>query len=62
MLVAYRVRIEEPKSRNGKRTLPLDDALVAALIDLRTCQAKESEQAGSAYRADLGTRTGMSPG
>jgi hypothetical protein len=23
VLVEYRVRIEEPKSRNGKRTLPL---------------------------------------
>ena len=44
VLVVYRVRIEEPKSRNGKRTLPLDDDLVAALTDLRKRQAKESEQ------------------
>ena len=44
VLVDYRVRIEEPKSRNGKRTLPLDDDLVAALTDLRKRQAKESEQ------------------
>ncbi|MFZ0167377.1 MAG: tyrosine-type recombinase/integrase, partial [Trebonia sp.] len=53
VLVDYRVRIEEPKSRNGKRTLPLDDDLVAALTDLRKRQAKESEQGGSAYRAGL---------
>ena len=50
VLVDYKVRIEEPKSRNGKRTLPLDDDLVAALADLRKRQAKESEQGGSAYR------------
>ena len=25
VLAEYRVRTEEPKSRNGKRTLPLDD-------------------------------------
>jgi integrase len=53
VLVDYRVRIEEPKSRNGKRTLPLDDDLVAALTDLRKRQTKESEQGGSAYRAGL---------
>ena len=29
VLVEYRVRIEEPKSRNGKRTLPLDGEVVA---------------------------------
>jgi integrase len=28
VLVEYRVRLEEPKSRNGKRTLPLDAELV----------------------------------
>jgi integrase len=31
VLVEYRIRIEEPKSRNGKRTLPLDSELVAGL-------------------------------
>src|SRR5438552_18799855 len=36
VLVEYRVRIEEPKSRNGKRTLPLDGELVAALTALRS--------------------------
>lgn len=31
VLVEYKVLIEEPKSRNGKRTLPVDEALVLAL-------------------------------
>jgi integrase len=53
VLVDYKVRIELPKSRNGKRTLPLDDDLVIALTGLRKQQAKESETAGSAYRAGL---------
>jgi hypothetical protein len=35
VLVEYRIRIEEPKSRNGKRTLLLDAELVAALTALR---------------------------
>ena len=54
VLVDYKVRIEEPKSHNGKRTLPLDDDLVAALIELRKRQAQESENAGAAYRAGFG--------
>jgi integrase len=33
VLVDYKVRIEEPKTHNGKRTLPLDDDSVAALIE-----------------------------
>jgi integrase len=41
VLVEYRVLLEEPKSRNGKRTLPLDDELVAALTALRKRQADE---------------------
>jgi hypothetical protein len=53
--VDYKVRIEPPKSRNGIRTLPLDDELVSALTELRKCQAKESETAGNAYRASLAT-------
>jgi integrase len=53
VLVDYKVRIELPKSRNGKRTLPLDDELVSALSELRKCQIKESENAGHAYRAGL---------
>ncbi len=54
VLVDYKVRIEEPKSRNGKRTLPLDDELVAALTELRKRQARESEKAGTGYLAGLG--------
>jgi len=53
VLVEYRVRIEEPKSRNGKRTLPLDDELVAALTVLRKRQLDESAAAGAAYRSGL---------
>jgi integrase len=50
---AEKVRIEEPKSQNGKRTLPLDDDLVAALVELRKRQACESEIAGTAHGAGL---------
>jgi integrase len=53
VLVNYQVRIEDPKSRNGHRTLPLDDALVEALIALRKRQMRESATAGAAYQADL---------
>jgi integrase len=53
VLVEYRVRIEEPKSRNGKRTLPLDGELVAALTVLRKRQLDESAIAGAAYRSGL---------
>jgi integrase len=53
VLVEYKVRIEEPKSRNGKRTLPLDDALVTALTALRKLQLGESGEAGTAYQAGL---------
>ncbi len=41
---------EEPKSRNGKRTLPLDDQLVAAL---RKRQLQESTIASATYRSGL---------
>jgi integrase len=53
VLVEYKVRIEEPKSRNGARTLPLDDVLVAALIVLRKLQMQESAAAGMVYQAGL---------
>ncbi len=56
VLVEYRVRIEEPKSRNGKRTLPLDGELVAALAALtalRKRQLEESTIAGTAYLSGL---------
>ena len=42
MLVDYQVRIEPPKSRNGKRTLPLDDELYRLSTELRKRQARES--------------------
>jgi integrase len=53
VLVEYRVRIEEPKSCNGKRTLPLDGELVAALATLRKRQLDERAAAGVAYRSGL---------
>ncbi len=53
VLVDYKVRIEEPKSRNGKRTLPLDDVLVTALTALRKLQLEESAAAGTAYQTGL---------
>jgi integrase len=53
VLVDYKVRVEAPKSRNGVRTLPLDDDLVSALTDLRKRQTRESEAAGREYRAGL---------
>jgi integrase len=62
VLVDYKVRIEEPKSRNGKRTLPLDDDLVAALVDLRKRQSKESEKAGTAYGTGLEGLDWYTPG
>ena len=52
-LVEYRVCIEEPKSRNGKRTLPLDGELVTALTALRKLQMDEGTSAGAAYRSGL---------
>ena len=51
VLVEYRVRIEEPKSRNGKWTLPLDGELVAALTALRRRQLEKGTIAGTAYRS-----------
>lgn len=42
----------EPKSARGRRTLPLDEALVAALRKLRVRLAQERLAAGSAYRSD----------
>jgi integrase len=53
VLVDYEVLIVEPKSRNGNRTLPLDDDLVAALTELRKRQSQESEKAGTSYGAGL---------
>ena len=53
VLVDYKVHIEEPKSRNGKRTLPLDEELVSALTALRKRQAQDSEAADTTFRAGL---------
>lgn len=62
VLVEYRVRIEDPKSRNGHRTLPLDDALVGALTMLRKRQMAEAEAAAPAYRAGLADLDWYTPG
>jgi integrase len=53
VLVEHKIRVEEPQSRNGHRTLPLDDALVAALTALRKRQLADSTAAGTAYQAGL---------
>jgi len=53
VLVDYKVRIEPPKSDNGERVLPMDDALVDALKALRKRQAADAEEAGSVYRHGL---------
>jgi integrase len=53
VLVEYQVRIEEPKSRNGHRTLPLDDELVGALLALHKRQMAENATTGTAYHAGL---------
>jgi integrase len=40
-----------PKTERGRRTLPLDEALVAALRSLKARQAQERLRAGRGYRA-----------
>jgi integrase len=62
ILVDCKVRVEQPKSRNGTRALPLDDALVAALIKLRKRQAAESAAAATAYQAGLAALDWYIPG
>lgn len=49
VLAGYVVRTEAPKSSNGQRALPLDDALVTALVALKRRQAAERLKAGGAY-------------
>jgi integrase len=49
VLAGYEVRVERPKSSNGARTLPLDDALVTALKTLKARQAAERLAAGPTY-------------
>ena len=43
-----------PKTERGKRTLPMDDALAAALRSLKAHQAREHLEAGEAYSAGCG--------
>ena len=49
VLINYQVHVERPKSRNGFRTLPLDEELVSGLNRLRKLQQAEAEGAGEAY-------------
>jgi integrase len=51
VLVDYEVVVEEPKTKNGFRTLPLDAELLAELKALRKRQQAEAEEAGEAYEA-----------
>ncbi|GAA1390272.1 hypothetical protein GCM10009613_30590 [Pseudonocardia kongjuensis] len=51
VLVEVTVIEQEPKTRNGVRTLPLDEALAGALRALRTTQARERLAAGEGYEA-----------
>jgi integrase len=53
IVVDYKVYFEPPKTRNGQHTLPLDDALLAALTALRKRLARESEEFASAYEGAL---------
>jgi integrase len=62
VLADCKVRVEPPKSRNGKRTLPLDGALVTALTELRKQQARESAAHGTLYRAGLAALDWYTPG
>jgi len=49
VLASYEIHLEPPKSANGARTLPLDDAAVTALKALKARQAAERLAAGPAY-------------
>ncbi|WP_214365637.1 tyrosine recombinase XerC [Pseudonocardia sp. H11422] len=51
VLVEGQVLEQEPKTRNGVRTLPLDDELLAALHALKLSQKRERLAAGEAYDA-----------
>lgn len=62
VLVDCKIRVEPPKSRNGKRTLPLDAALVTALTALRKRMAGESRDAGAAYEKGLAELDWYTPG
>ena len=62
IVVDKRIVVEEPKSENGKRTLPLDDELVAALKQLRKTQMAERLEAGTAYEIGLDELDWYTPG
>jgi integrase len=63
VLAGYEVRTEPPKSRSGARTLPLDDALVAALKALKARQAAERlERVPWIMGRGLVARSGSMPG
>ena len=49
---------EDRKTERGKRTLPLDEALVAALRSLKARQARERLEAGKAYSGGCGDCSG----
>jgi integrase len=49
VLVAYKTEGKGPKSKNGYRTLPVDDELAAALQALRDRQVTEAMEAADAY-------------
>ena len=49
VLVEGRVIEQDPKTRNGVRTLPLDAELTTALVNLRAVQMAEAEKAGEGY-------------
>lgn len=49
VLVAGRVEIGTPKTRNSARTLPLPEPVATALKALKACQARERLAAGRAY-------------
>jgi integrase len=51
VLAGGRVIVKDPKSAKGFRTVPLDNALVTALRELRKRQATERLAAGHAYEA-----------
>lgn len=49
VLVEYQVLEQDPKTKNGTRTLPMDPDLLAALRALRARQARERLAAGEGY-------------
>jgi integrase len=56
--VGYKIVEGEPKTVRGKRTLPLDEGLAAALRSLKARQAREHLEAGEAYSPGCGDCSG----